>query len=309
MIRFYDARAAVVAEAQEHYDYEERGGKRYPIMEEKLIIEEDGTKRIVQKPKLLWPKMDMDVLNLHDESELRQFKETLRETGVPISMATRVKNIGIDLEEEYEKVREEQIRMAVETQQTRKETFLELQKEDLPIPEDLEEDFGAQVSNDEEVEAGSEPPDPYGMMGGDMGDEEGGDEQMPLPNEMIDPATQSAAYTPTSADMMNGTDEDQVGDAPQDQPPAMDPMSALNSGQVVLMPMPPRRPPESDEQRKRMPKASVVTPDAIFEGDPFMSLDNEPEQGPYRLITGPRHASRTGVRIPDLVNGGEAEWE
>jgi hypothetical protein len=26
----------VVAEAQEHYDYEERGGKRYPIMEEIL---------------------------------------------------------------------------------------------------------------------------------------------------------------------------------------------------------------------------------------------------------------------------------
>jgi hypothetical protein len=287
MIRFYDARAEVVAEAQQHYDYEERGGKRYPIMEEKLIFEEDGTKRIVQKPKLLWPKMEFDVLNLHDEDQLRQFKESLRETGVPISMAPRVQNIGIDLDEEYEKVREEQIRMAVETQQTRKETFLELQKQDLPIPQDLADDFSAQVANDEEMSA---PPDPFGMGGDPEGG--GGDEQLPLPNEMIDPTTQSAAYTPTSADMANGTVEDVEGDAPQDQPPGMDPMSAIQNGQVVLMPMPPKRPPESDEQRKNMPKASAVSPDAIFESDPFMVIDNEPEQGPYRLITGPRTASR-----------------
>jgi hypothetical protein len=300
MIRFYDARAEVVAEAQQHYDYEERGGKRYPIMEEKLIFDEDGTKRLVQKPKLLWPKMEFDVLNLHDEDQLRQFKESLRETGVPISMASRVTNIGIDLEEEYEKVREEQIRMAIETQQTRKETFLELQKQDLPIPEDLMEDFGAQVANDEEVEAGSEPPDPFGMGGppGEGEDGEGG-EQMPLPNEMIDPATQSAAYTPTSADLANGTDEDIAGDAPPDDPTTLDPMSALQNGQVMLMPMPPRRPSESDEQRKGMPKASAAEDGS----DPYMTIEQEPEQGPYRLITGPKTSSRSEVTTGWWLDG------
>lgn len=280
MIRFYDARAEVVAEAQGHYDYEERGGKRYPVMEEKLIVEDDGTKRIVQKPKLLWPKMEFDVLNLQDEDSLRQFKEALRDTGVPISMATRVHNIGIDLDEEYEKVREEQIRMAVESQQTRKETFLELQKEDLPIPQDLMDDFGAMFANSAELEQADAAMDPMAAMGGDPEEDGEGGEQMPLPNEMVD-QPQTAAYTPTSQDLAGGTDEDLTGNAPPDSPTLLDPMSAIQNGNVVLMPMPPKRPPESDEQRKKMPKASSA------DSDPYMEIDNDPAQGPYHLITGP----------------------
>ena len=51
-------RALVVAEAQEHYDYEERGGKKYVKMEEILEVDEEtGEQRIVEQPKLLVPEL------------------------------------------------------------------------------------------------------------------------------------------------------------------------------------------------------------------------------------------------------------
>lgn len=55
----YRQRALVVAEAQGHYDYEVRGGKRYPVMEEILEVGEDGEQRIIERPKLLVPDMNM----------------------------------------------------------------------------------------------------------------------------------------------------------------------------------------------------------------------------------------------------------
>ena len=55
---FVRDRMLVVAEAQEHYDYEERGGIKYPIMEEILIVDEEtGEHRIVEQPKLLVPEV------------------------------------------------------------------------------------------------------------------------------------------------------------------------------------------------------------------------------------------------------------
>ena len=140
--RLWKERCLIVAEAQEHFDYEERGGKKYPIMEEVLEIdEESGEQKIVQQPKLLVPELHIKAMNMSDETLQRQFLEELRASGVPISAKTRMQNIDIDFEDEIEQLKEEQVTMAIEAQETRKETFLELSARGLPIPDDLETDF------------------------------------------------------------------------------------------------------------------------------------------------------------------------
>jgi hypothetical protein len=151
--RFVRERMLVVAEAQEHYDYESVGGKRYPIMEEVLVVdEESGEQRIVEQPKLLVPEMRIRAMNMRDEDSYRQFIEAVRNSGVPISMKTRLVNVPVDLDDEIEQVREEQIQVAVEAQVTRKETYEALVKEGLPVPDDLLSDFGPQAGQNASAE-------------------------------------------------------------------------------------------------------------------------------------------------------------
>jgi hypothetical protein len=115
----------VVAEAQEHYDYEERNGKRYVKMEEILEVDEEtGEERIVEQPKLLVPDLKMKTMNIKDEEAAREFLESLRAAGMPISMKTRLVNVPIDFDEEIEKSKDEQVQLAVKEQETRKETYL-----------------------------------------------------------------------------------------------------------------------------------------------------------------------------------------
>ena len=66
--RFVHDRCAIVAEAQEHFDYEVRQGKRYLITEEIYEVdEESGEERVVEQPKLLIPEHD-----LQDPQHLRR---------------------------------------------------------------------------------------------------------------------------------------------------------------------------------------------------------------------------------------------
>jgi hypothetical protein len=86
VIRHMNKRMAVIAEAQEHYDYELKGGRRIPLYRE--IVEEDpetGEKRIVRVPKLLIPEVIFATLNLRDEATERSFVMSLKSAGVPVS--------------------------------------------------------------------------------------------------------------------------------------------------------------------------------------------------------------------------------
>jgi hypothetical protein len=139
--RFFRDRALVVAEAQGHYDYETRGDRRVPIMQEVLEVDDEGNERIVEKPKLLVPELHMKVMNLRSEDQERQFVEQLRQSGIPVSMQTRMVNLPIDLEQEAEMVEDEQVDLAVRQQEVRRRTFEALRDRGLPIPEDLVRDF------------------------------------------------------------------------------------------------------------------------------------------------------------------------
>lgn len=136
-------RAAVVAEAQEHYDYDVRNGKRYVKMEEVLEIDEEtGEERIVKQPKLLIPELRFRSMSMKDEESEQQFLEQLRSAGVPISIRTRLRNLdGLNLEDEIEQTSKEQVRLSVAEMEAQKEKYKALNNAGLPIPQELKELF------------------------------------------------------------------------------------------------------------------------------------------------------------------------
>jgi hypothetical protein len=224
--RFYRSRALIVAEAQEHFDYDVRNGQRYVVMEEILEVdEESGEEHIVQQPKLLVPELKFDTMTLQDEQQERQFLEALRESGMPISNKTRLLGTGVDLAEEIETLSQEQVEMAVAEQETRRETFKALRDKGYPIPEDLTADFQPKAAQVNQHLPGNQG------AGGDGLIPALGQQPMDLP-----------ALAPTQQDMAADPDDEQEG-----------PM-----GQLIPMQQP-TRPPESDEQRQGMPKPAHKT--------------------------------------------------
>ncbi|PPS89445.1 hypothetical protein [Streptomyces sp. MH60] len=224
----YRERALVVAEAQEHFDYEERGGKRYVKMEEVYEIdEESGEGRIVEQPKLLIPDLKFRTMSLQDEAAQNEFFEALREAGVPISMKTRLHNVAIDFDDEIEKSREEAVELAVQEQETRKAIYVALRDKGLPIPDDLKKDF--------EARALPEAQDPNQVPTAPL--------RIPLLG--MDPVTSQPTLAPTMQDLQSTPANGGVVE------PGSVPEPVDADGQ---------RPPESDEQREDMPKQSSLSP-------------------------------------------------
>lgn len=221
---FYTDRALIVAEAQEHFDYDVRGGKRYVKMEEVLEVDEEtGEQKIVEQPKLLVPELKFATMNLSDEQVERQFLESLNETGVPVPYRNRLEGTGIDFEDMIEQRQAEQVALAIAEQETRKETYLALRDANLPIPQDLKDDFQPTVVHPASEESagqdmavptlGATPPDYPGLA--------------PTPDDLAE------------------AQEEQEGEAEQ---------GGGGNGQVLMMPTQSQRPEESDEQRATMPK-------------------------------------------------------
>lgn len=228
-------RMLICAEAAGHYDYEVRGGIKYPIMEEIRIVDEDGNDKIIEQPKLLVPQVNMRTMNLHSEQDERQFVEALAAEGVPISMKTRLVNIPIDLKDEIEQSRKEHVELAIEQAETRKETYLGLMARNLPIPQDLLTDFQPKA-----LDAPSASADNAAAP------------SMRLPQIGVDD-TPAPVLAPTEQDLMTPpapTDGQAAGEqATPSASPHSAPAGGGGSGQSS-------RPPESDEMRAGMPRAA-----------------------------------------------------
>lgn len=257
--QLFRQRALVVAEAQEHYDFEERGGKRYPIMEEVLVFDEEtGDPRIEEQPKLLIPDIAFRTMNMRNESEERNFVEALRASGVPISMKTRLMNLPIDLEDELETLEEEQVDQAVRAGTVQKQTFEALSQLGLPVPADLEALFRpkARVVDD----TGATAPETEG--------------QMRLPAIGLDDPAPTTALAPTYEDLVEDGTLSGGGRGP-----------GRGEGGTKKLPtnkaLERTRPAESDEQRKGMPRSSAVESALGQEG-----ITDEQIGG---LQRGPRH--------------------
>lgn len=130
-------RAMVVAEAQEHYDYEVKGQTRIKVMEEVVEYNDDGTKRIVTKPKLLIPDMEFEVLDLRDEATERQFLQTMRAMGVPIPDSHMMVGIKTPIEDMYREYNDETMEKTIAQQEAKVKTYKALDAANLPIPPDL----------------------------------------------------------------------------------------------------------------------------------------------------------------------------
>lgn len=232
--RHYRQRALVVAEAQEHYDYDERNGKRYVKMEEILEIDERGNERIIEQPKLLIPDMAFKTMNIKDEEAQREFLEQMRASGVPISMKTRLTHVGIDLEDEIERSKDEAVQMAVAEQETRREVYLAIKDAGLPIPSDLRADFEPRAANAMPIA------DSMGLR---------------VPMMGIDPITGAPTMTPTAGDYATPTDggtvmPGQPATPVQPYEPPGDEGADQGADQSQV-------PDESNEQREDMPKAAA----------------------------------------------------
>jgi hypothetical protein len=241
-LKFFKERMLVVAEAQEHFDYEERGGRKYPLMEEILEVDPDsGEEKIVERPKLLVPTIKPRSMSLADQESQRQFLEALREVGVPISMKTRLINVPIDLDEEVEKVQEEQVNQAVASEETRRATYLALKNKGLPIKQDLREDFEPRA---QQV----------------AGPEQQVTEEGILPNIGLDQPAPTVGLVPTDADIAESEeapDDEEV--ANESAPPPRNRFA--------------QRPPESDEMRADMPKKESRLAEGPFGNQKRRRLD------------------------------------
>jgi hypothetical protein len=224
--RHFRERALIVAEAQEHYDYEERNGRRFVIMEEILETDEEtGEKRITEQPKLLVPDLRFKTLNFHDQDTTRQFIEALRASSVPISMRTRARDLDLDLDEEIERSADESVQLAVKEQETRKRIYSGLHNDGLPIAPDLLQDF---------MPKAQDPLVPPTIAAEQIMQPRLGAEPVPLPN-----------LAPGPEDMM-AEEQEEAGPG---APPGDD-----GEGPAPGDDEQPQRPEESDEQRADMPK-------------------------------------------------------
>jgi hypothetical protein len=156
LINHFKERASVVAEAQEHFDFEVKGGKRIPVYETIVKYDNDGNKQLVEVPKLLIPDMKFQTLDLRDEATERQFLQSLRQLGVPIPDQDLMVGIHWDIKDKITQYNRELKEKTIAQQQAKMDTYIALTAKRLPVPADLRA----------EVESVLQAGQPMGIDGG-----------------------------------------------------------------------------------------------------------------------------------------------
>jgi hypothetical protein len=134
----FKKRCEIVAEAQQHFDYEISNGVKTPIMEEVLMKDpETGQEYIKTRPKLLIPELSFATLNLRDEKEERTFLQKLKAMGVPVSDKSLMVNIELEFKDELEQSKDEFIQKGVFEARAQKELYDVLVAQGLPVKPDL----------------------------------------------------------------------------------------------------------------------------------------------------------------------------
>ncbi len=223
-------RAQVVAEAQGHFAYEKRGQTRVPIMQEVIDYDQEGNPFITEKHKMMDIELQFENFNMRDEATERQFLQTLRSMGVPISDNKLMINVGFDFKDSLDELSEEMIQKTVVQQQAKLQTYKILQTQGLPIPPDLKAEV--ESTNAPVAPAGGGMP-PGGAPPGGIGD-------MSMPG-----AVDVGAPAPSGGGgiVMPPPPPGLEGTAPPIPGGSSDPSGSMGV-----------RPPISDEMRSGMPK-------------------------------------------------------
>lgn len=217
--RFIQSRAEVVAERQGHFEFEKRGGQRFPIYEMTLMLDEEtGEEYIEERPKLAVPEVSFRTMNLRDEMTERQFLMQLRASGVPISDGTLMVNIPFEFEDEVLKLEREKSDKVIAELNYQKRLFTSIYLNRLPVPPEYYQAYMQFLSGIQGVALASSGTD---ITSG-----------QPTPN--LFPMSQ-----PSSTDLSNA-------------------MMVEQMNMEGMLELPAYRPEISDEQRADMPKKSSL---------------------------------------------------
>lgn len=217
--RFIRSRAEVVAERQGHFEFEKRGGQRFPIYETTLMLDEEtGEEYIEERPKLAVPDVSFRTMNLRDEMTERQFLMQLKASGIPISDESLMVNIPFEFEDEVLKLEREKTDKVIAELNYQKRLFTSIYLNRLPIPPEYYQAYIQFLSGIQGVALASSGTDVTSAA--------------PTPN--LFPMSQ-----PTQGDMNNAMMVEQ-----------------MNAEEMLELPM--YRPAISDEQRADAPKKASL---------------------------------------------------
>lgn len=176
LVAHYEERAYVMAEALGHQEYEKRGQTRIPLFEEVVVYDEEGNKRIEERPKLTIPKLKFATLDLRDEATQRQFLMGLRQMGVPIPDDKLMVGIQDWKEEDLiDDMGRDLMHKTISQQQYKMNTYTALKEKNLPIPFDLKMEVeSALQQGGQQPDAGGGAPGLLGPNGQPMGGGMGG---------------------------------------------------------------------------------------------------------------------------------------
>jgi hypothetical protein len=266
----FKARALVVAEAQEHYDYETRGETRVPLKEEVVVYDEEGNKHVETRHKLLVPELEFETLDLRDEATERQFFQTLRSMGVPIPDQKLMVGVDRDIDEWTDEYNDELVKKTIKQQEAKVKTYAALKNAKLPIPPDLRAEVESVLQQGTAGPAGPPggalpgmpsgaggPGAPPGMGGPGAG---GPGEQIMMPP--APPGLGGPGGPPGLGPQGPG------GNVPGGGPPAFGPESPNPNVPAVSM-----------ERRPGMPTASVSAHNAGDSAKVNEAQDKQPQEG------------------------------
>ena len=304
IIRHMRKRMEIIAEAQEHYDYELKGGLRVPLYREIVVEDPDtGESYIKRVPKLLIPDVKFATLNLRDETQERMFIQQLKASGVPISDKFLAVNVAIDFEQELEREAQETVDKGMAKAQAFKKMQDLCDLEGLPYPPELAAHLEATLQLRELLAQTKTLEDQA--------------KQMDLQTQAASPAAQTGALpgsTP-AAGYPGGPPlqydekgqvlpaEDQQGATPPtvsspSSPPMTDPSQAAPSGGSEVA-RNRTRPAESDEQRANSPRAAGRKTAAERWSDRVHSYQKERYSN--RFTAGPSSLGHARKTSPDEV--------
>ena len=327
VLRHMRKRAEVIAEAQEHYDYDLKGGLRVPIYREIVQYnEETGEEEIVRVPKLLLPDIEFATLNLRDEAQERQFIAQLKQMGVPVSDGTLAVNIPIKFDQELERQAEETVSKGLATAQAMDKLQKQCDEQGLPYPPDLVQSLSATLqlrqglAQTELVEGQAtvqEMQIKQSMPAGQMGLIPG----VPAPPQ--DPEQQGGGgqggAQPKGGSQQKAAAIGPVGIPPQASGPG-DPVQPTTwqdaqegqSNAPAELPRNRQRPAESDEQRGAMPKGGKTSKISKIHDRKLSKFEKGPSSYGKAKTADAKRVERAilrranGVSVEDLVNDPEA---
>ena len=246
-------RCAVVAEAQGFFESEGTGSARKPVYREIVEVDpESGEEYLRKVPKLMLPDVKFQSLNLRDESQERQFLQTLKNAGVPISDHALSINVPIEFDTELERKAEEQVEKLVAEAQAMKKAADMIKDQGLPIPPELAKYMAAQSQLDREQAMAEQAAANADKAGTDAETGEMAKDQFEETGVMPGAAGAGVGAAGGGPNDMDNGISNSLSDAADSKTQGEEPKSSGGTAK----PRNQTRPAESDEARGSMPKAA-----------------------------------------------------